>query len=71
MVEDGLSGGGGGEQPQIANLMSSSLLGMNSLVMTDHTHRIRTIQHINRKVAKVRMKMVDESVMNILVKLSE
>jgi hypothetical protein len=60
MVEEGLSGGG--EQPQIANLTSLSLLGMNSLVMANRTHNIRTIQHINKRVAKLRMKIVDNVV---------
>jgi hypothetical protein len=40
---------------------------MNSLVMIKHTHRIRTIQQINRKVINVRMKMVEVSATNILM----
>jgi hypothetical protein len=69
MLEEGMSGGGG-EQPQIANSISSSLLGTNSLVMINHTHKIRTIQQINKKAAIVRVKMVLMLVINILVKLS-
>jgi hypothetical protein len=68
-MEEGRSGGGG-EQPWIANSMSSSLLGTNSLVMTKHTHKIRMIQHINKRVANVRMKMVEASGMNIMIELS-
>jgi type II secretory pathway component GspD/PulD (secretin) len=69
VVEEGWSGGGG-EQPRIANSTLSSSLGMNSLVMTKHTHKIRTIQHINKRVMDVRMKMVEVSAMNILIELS-
>jgi hypothetical protein len=69
MLEGGVNGGGG-EQPQIANLTLSSSLGMNSCVMIDRTHKIRTIQQINRKATIVRMKMVPASVTNILVGLS-
>jgi hypothetical protein len=69
MLEDRWSGGGG-EQPQIANSMLLSSLGTNSLVMTECTHKIRMIQHINKRVANVRTKMVEASATNILVELS-
>jgi hypothetical protein len=60
-----------------STLLGSS--GMNSLVMTEHTHKIRVIQHINRRAANTRTKMVGVSVtktmgvsvMNILEKLIE
>jgi hypothetical protein len=69
MLEEGMSGGGGG-RPQIANSTSLSSLGTKSLMMIDHTHNIRTIQQTNRKAAIVRVKMVPASAMNILVGLS-
>jgi hypothetical protein len=69
MVEDGMSGGGS-EQPLIANSTMLSSLGVNSCVMTDCTHKIRMIQHINKRVAKVRTKIMEESATNILLLLS-
>jgi hypothetical protein len=55
----------------MANLTSSSSLGTNSLVMTKCTHRIRAIQHINMRVANMRMKTVGVSATNILVEFIE
>jgi hypothetical protein len=79
VVDEGLSGGCGSDHPQTASSMLSGSLGLESLVMTKHIHRIRVIQLINNRVANMRMKMVGASatktigvsVMNILVEMIE
>jgi hypothetical protein len=78
VLEEGMSGGGG-ECPQMANLISLGLLGVESLVMTEHTHKIRAIQLINEGVVNMRtktvggsaMKTIGVSVVNILVEMAE
>jgi hypothetical protein len=70
MLEAGWSGGGGGDCPQMANLMMLSSLRTNSLVMTDCTHRIRAIQQIIKRVTKMRMKTVEALATNMLKELS-
>jgi hypothetical protein len=79
VVEEELSGGCGGDCPQTASLMLSGLLGLELLVITEHTHRIRTIQAINNKVMNTRtkivgalaMKTIGASVVYILLRLVE
>jgi hypothetical protein len=79
VVDEGLSRGCGGDYPQMASLMLLGSLGLESLVMTKHTHKIRAIQLINNRVANTRTKMVGASatkmigvsVVNILVEMIE
>jgi hypothetical protein len=78
MLGEGVSGGGG-EHPRTANSTSMGLLGMNSLVITKRTHRIRAIQQINKRLVNIMMKIVGAlatktmgvSVTNILVGMTE
>jgi hypothetical protein len=39
VIEEGVSGGGGGECPQMASLISSISLGVELLAMTERTHK--------------------------------
>jgi hypothetical protein len=79
VVDEGLSGGCGGDHPRTASLMLSGLLGLESLVMTKYTHRIRVIQLINNRVVNTRTKivgalatkMIGVLVTNILVEMIE
>jgi hypothetical protein len=79
VVDEGWSGGCGGDCSQTASSMLSGSLGWESLAMTKRTHRIRAIQLINSKVMNTRTKMVGAlatkmigvSVTNILVKMIE
>jgi hypothetical protein len=79
VVGEGWSGGCGGDCPRTASSVSSGSLGLESLVMTERTHKIRVIQAINNRVTNTRtkmvgalaMKMIGVSIVYILVRLVE
>jgi hypothetical protein len=66
VVGEGWSGGCGGDCPRTASLMSSGSLRLESLAMTEHTHKMRTIQAINNRVANTRTKTVGASAMKTM-----
>jgi hypothetical protein len=61
VVGEGWSGGCGGDCPQTASSMLSGLLGIESLLMIKHTHKMRVIQVKNIRVENTNTKMVEAS----------
>jgi hypothetical protein len=66
VVDEGLSGGCGGDRPRTASSMSLGSLEMESLAMTEHTHKRRAIQVMTSRVVNTKMKMVGASAMKAI-----
>jgi hypothetical protein len=61
MLGEGWSGGCGGDHPRMASSILSGSLGLESLLIIEHTHKIRAIQVINNRVTNTSTKIVGVS----------